>query len=145
VVIAGVFDGSLDFESGALTLRPDACSSDAWCNTFGFVAKLDRSGTAQWSRQLGPMRSIPGAAADSRGNVVLSGALPGGVRPFRNTWLSSVDAQGTTSWSRMEWPETGIGSGHAVAIDHCDNVLWSLSARPDLESEERAYVAKLSP
>jgi hypothetical protein len=98
-----------------------------------------------WSRSLGPMRSIDGAASDSRGNSVLSGALPGGVTPFRNAWLTALDASGATLWRRAEWPETGIGAGHGVAIDPCNNVFWSVSALPQLESEERAYVAKLSP
>lgn len=145
VAVAGVFDGTLGFESGALTLLEHACSSDAWCNTFGFVAQLDAAGTAVWSRSLGPMRAVTGAAADASGSVVLSGTLPGGVRPFRNTWLASFDAQGREAWRRAEWPETGIGAGHAVAIDGCGDVVWSVSARPDLESEERAYLAKLSP
>ena len=93
---------------------------------------------------LGPMRTIDGAASDALGNVVLSGALPGGVTPFRNAWLSAFDASGAPLWRRAEWPETGIGAGHGVAVDPCNNVFWSVSALPNLESEERAYVAKLS-
>jgi hypothetical protein len=144
LLIAGVFDGALDFGTGS-QLRPSTCPADAWCNTSGFVAKLDASGNALWSRELGPMRTVDGAASDSRGGVVLSGALPGGVTPFRNAWLTALDPSGAAKWRRAEWPETGIGAGHGVAVDPCDNVLWSVSALPHLESEERAYVAKLSP
>jgi hypothetical protein len=144
VLVAGVFDGQLDFNAGS-PLELATCPSDAWCQTSGFVAKLDSGGNALWSRALGPMRTVDGAASDSRGGVVLSGALPGGVTPFRNAWLSAFDASGEPLWRRAEWPETGIGAGHGVAVDACNNVFWSVSALPDLESEERAYVAKLSP
>lgn len=144
VLVAGVFDGQLDFNAGS-PLELATCPSDAWCQTSGFVAKLDSGGNALWSRSLGPMRTVDGAASDSRGGVVLSGALPGGVTPFRNAWLSAFDASGEPLWRRAEWPETGIGAGHGVAVDACNNVFWSVSALPDLESEERAYVAKLSP
>jgi hypothetical protein len=144
VLLAGVFDGRLDFGTGS-PLRPGACPADAWCKTSGFAAKLDSAGGVLWSRALGPMRTIDGAASDAFGNLVLSGALPGGVTPFRNAWLSALDASGAPLWRRAEWPETGIGAGHGVAVDPCNNVFWSVSALPDLESEERAYVAKLSP
>lgn len=143
VLLAGVFDGTLDFGAG-LPLAPAACPTDAWCNTSGFAAKLDSAGRVLWSRALGPMRTIDGAASDALGNVVLSGALPGGVTPFRNAWLSAFDVGGAPLWRRAEWPETGIGAGHGVAVDPCNNVFWSVSALPNLESEERAYVAKLS-
>jgi hypothetical protein len=32
-----------------------------------------------------------------------------------------------------------------VAVDSCDNVLWSLSVRPSLDQSERSYLAKLTP
>jgi hypothetical protein len=143
LLLAGVFDGTLDFGAGS-PLAAAACPTDAWCNTSGFVAKLGSEGRVLWSRALGPMRTIDGAAGDALGNVVLSGALPGGVTPFRNAWLSAFDASGAPLWRRAEWPETGIGAGHGVAVDPCNNVFWSVSALPNLESEERAYVAKLS-
>ena len=144
-VIAGVFDGSVDFGTGALTLTASSCSSDAWCNTFGFVAKLDERGEVAWSASLGPMRALPAAVSDSRGNYVVSGALPGGVTPFRNSLALAFDGNGAQLWRRAEWPETGIGSGHALAVDPCDDVLWAVTARPNFESGEHSYVAKLSP
>jgi hypothetical protein len=144
VLVAGVFDGRLDVAADSV-LQPASCPADAWCNTSGFVVKLDAAGNALWSRSLGPMRSVRGAATDSGGNVVLSGALPGGVTPFRNSWLTALSAGGPPLWRRAEWPETGIGAGHAVTIDVCGDVLWSVSARSEIESEERAYLAKLSP
>lgn len=144
-LLAGVFDGSVDFGSSVLTLQASNCSSDAWCNTFGFAAELDPQGEVSWSVGLGPMRALPAAASDSRGNYVVSGALPGGVTPFRNSLALAFDPSGAELWRRAEWPETGIGAGHAVAIGACNEVLWAVSARPDFESAEQAYVAKLSP
>ncbi len=144
-VIAGVFDGSVDFGQSAVTLTASSCSSDAWCNTFGFVTKLDAQGEVPWSVGLGPMRALPAAASDSRGDYVVSGALPGGVRPFRSSLALALDSDGAELWRRAEWPETGIGSGHALAIDPCNDVLWAVTARPDFESGENSYIAKLSP
>ena len=145
VVIAGTFDGRVDFGIGALELTPAQCSSDAWCVTDGFATKFDAQGQALWSVAFGPMRAVSGLASDADGNVVLSGALPGGVRPFRQTWLAKLDPKGAEIWHRSEWPDTGIGAGHGVAVDANAQVFWSLSARPSLDLEERSYLAKLSP
>lgn len=143
VVIAGVFDGSLDFGTGALTLPH--CPSEAWCNSAGFVAKLDGNGTALWSVARGPMRSLPGVATSAQGNVIVSGALPGDASPYRIPILFALDPAGTALWQRTEWPDTGLGAGRAVAVDGCDQVLWSVGAKPTLETNERAYLAKLNP
>jgi hypothetical protein len=143
VLVAGTFDGSLDFGVGALTLPSDACSADAWCLTAGFVAKLDPDGRALWSTSLGPVRAVGGLIVDASGGPVVSAALPGGVRPFRLTWLGAFDAQGCERWQRSEWPATGIGAGHALSAGGTGRLLWGLSARPSLESEEQSFVAVL--
>lgn len=145
VIVAGTFDGRVDFGAGALELTPGQCSTDAWCVTDGFAAKFNPRGEAIWSVGFGPMRAVSDLALDSSGNGVLSGTLPGGVRPFRQTWLAKLDPNGTEIWHRSEWPETGIGAGQAVAVDADDRVLWSLSSRPSLELPEQAYLAKLTP
>jgi hypothetical protein len=145
VVVTGTFDGRLDFGAGALELTPSRCSSDAWCVTDGFVAKLDARGQVLWNVALGPMRSLPGVALDASGDVVISGALPGGVRPFRQTLVAKLAADGTEQWRRAEWPDTGIGAGHGVAVDPSGYVFWAISARPSLAGEEQSYLAKLAP
>jgi len=145
VLVSGVFDGEVDFGTGALSLPAGACSTEAWCQTAGFVTKLDARGNALWSVSRGPMRALSGVTADSRGNVVLSGALPGDVTPFHIPQLSELDADGAELWRRSEWPETGIGAGHDVVVDSCDNLLWSVSVLPSLGSDEQPYIAKLSP
>lgn len=144
VLIAGTFDGNVDFGAGALSLEPAACSTDAWCQTAGFVAKLDARGDAIWSKGLGPMRALPSMAADSAGQVLVSGVLPGGVRPFRQPLLLALDPSGEPQWQRAEWPDTGVGAGSSVALDGRGHVLWALSARPSLQLEEQSYLAKLA-
>jgi hypothetical protein len=144
-VISGTFDGRVDFGTGPLELTPAQCSSDAWCSTDGFAAKLDAQGRAIWSVALGPMRAVSGAAIGAHGQTILSGTLPGGVRPFRQTWLAKLDAGGAEAWHRSEWPDTGIGTGRALAVAGNGQVFWSLSARPSLELEEQSYLAKLTP
>jgi hypothetical protein len=142
VIVGGIFEGAIDFGSGVLSLP--RCPEEVWCRTAGFVAKFDRQGRLLWSLPLEPMRALQGVAADSLRNVILSGALPGGVPPYRIPLVSELDAEGVRLWRRTEWPKTGIGTGHHVAVDPCDNVYWSLSALPVLGSNEQPYVTKLS-
>jgi hypothetical protein len=59
--------------------------------------------------------------------------------------LVAFDAEGAKLWERAEWPEAGLGAGRQVAVDGCDAVLWSVTARPEIDSNERAYLAKLLP
>jgi hypothetical protein len=144
VFVAGVFDGSIDFGNG--TLAKATCPSEAWCNQSGFVAKLDPNGSALWSVSRGPMRALTGLAATAQGNAVVSGALPGDAAPpNRMPIVAGLDASGQELWRQAEWPETGIGSGRGLAIDGCGAVLWSVTAKPTLQANERAYLAKLLP
>jgi hypothetical protein len=143
ILVTGVFDGSLDFGTGALT--PAHCPSEVWCKTSGFVAKFDPNGSALFGLARGPIRSFTGIAADDHGNVIVSGATPGGVPSYRIPLLVMFDAEGEELWERTEWPVSGVGSGRQVAVDPCGDLLWSLSVRPSLDASEHAYVAKLTP
>jgi hypothetical protein len=143
VIIAGVFEGALDFGAGALKFP--RCPEEVWCKTAGFVTQFDSRGRLLWSLSFEPMRELQGVAVDSLNHVVFSGALPGGVPPYRIPVVSELDPHGSALWRRAEWPESGIGAGHRVAIDPCDNVVWSLSALPAIGSNEQPYVSKLSP
>jgi hypothetical protein len=146
LIVSGVFDGTVDFGAGALSLDRAACPTEAWCETAGFVTKFDADGNALWSWSAGPMRALPSVATDSRANILLSGASPGGVTPFRIPLLSALSADGSELWRRAEWPKTGIGSGQDVVVDPCDNVLWSVSVLESIGSdEEQPYIAKLLP
>ena len=90
------------------------------------------------------MRGMAGVVATLAGGVLVSGAQPGNVNPYRIPLLLSLDANGEKLWERSEWPETGLGSGRGVTVDSCGNALWSVSARPTLDAPEQAYLAKLS-
>jgi hypothetical protein len=142
LLIGGVFDGSIDFGDGAHSVG--SCPAEVWCKQWGFVAKLDSNGETLFSRTQGPMRALSGVAANSTGAIFASGSLPGNVEPYRIPLLIALDATGETRWERMEWPETGLGAGRQVAVDGCDAVLWSVSARPAIEERELAYLAKLA-
>ncbi len=143
VLVAGIFDGSIDFGTGELSLPH--CPSEAWCNESGFVVKLDPTGVALWSVARGPMRALPGLATTSTGNAVVSGATPGDADTYRIPLLFALDPAGNALWQRTEWPDTGLGAGRGVTVDGCDQVLWSVGAKPTLETNERAYLAKLTP
>lgn len=144
IVVAGVFDQSIDFGTGAL--GPAKCPSEAWCTQSGFVAKLDASGNTLFSITRGAMRALTGIANTQAGGVIVSGAGPADASPpFRMPVLFALDGSGSTLWSKSEWPETGLGSGRGVAVDACGSVLWSVSAKPSYDTSERAYLVKLSP
>lgn len=145
LIVSGVLDGSVDFGLGELSPRPGTCPSEVGCKLTGFVAKFDAAGNALFSVNQGPMRALSGLASNAAGDVFVSGATPGGVAPYRIPLLLALDANGVERWRETEWPESGIGSGRALAVDGCGSVIWSLSARPDLSSDEAPYLAKLSP
>jgi hypothetical protein len=144
VLVSGVIDGVVDFGGGPIGVRPSACPEEVWCEQAGFALKLDPQGNSLWSWSRVPIRSLPGIAADSAGNVLLSGASPGDVEPFRLSLLIELDPAGQERWQRLEWPKTGAGAGHRVAIDSCDDLFWSVSVRPSLDQTERSYLAKLT-
>jgi hypothetical protein len=145
VLVSGVLDGVVDFGGGPISVSPGTCPAEVWCEQAGFALKLDPRGNALFSWSRAPIRSLPGIASDSHGSVLVSGAYPGNVDPFRLSFLIELDPTGIERWERLEWPKTGAGAGHRVAVDSCDNVLWSLSVRPSLDQSERSYLAKLTP
>ncbi|HEY3499054.1 MAG TPA: hypothetical protein VGK73_30390 [Polyangiaceae bacterium] len=143
ILVSGVFDGSIDFGTGALS--PAKCPADVWCARSGFVAKFGPDGSALWGTARGPLRALTGIASNSAGEVVISGATPGGVPSYRIPLIAVLDAEGEELWEKSEWPASGVGSGRRVAVDPCGDLLWALSVRPSLDTSERAYLAKLSP
>jgi hypothetical protein len=69
-------------------------------------------------------------AADSAGNVYVTGGDVGNVLPFRYSFVEMYDPSGVLQWnygsysSGGEWP--GLGRGNSIALDECDNLYWSL-------------------
>ena len=142
ILVAGVADGTVDFGLGPLS--PASCPAETWCEQVGFALKLGADGSALFSRSTGPMRELSGVALTSSGVVLLSGSLPGDAEPYRMPRLTALHPNGDLLWERQEWPETGLGGGHGVAVDRCNEIRWAVSARPTFDANERAYLAKLA-
>ena len=113
------------------------------------MVKLDAFGHHLWSRVRAPVRSLAGIAADSKGNVFVSGAYPGDASPFRTLLLMELDAKGydlgmSTS---LDAKLTAEGAGHGVALSRCDDLLWSLTmaGARDPSQPPQSFLAKLAP
>lgn len=144
VLLAGTFDGVLDFGAGPVEHQPQSCSTEAWCVSSGFLAKLDPQGGALWSVSLGLTRAVGGLAVDASGDIAVSSTLPGGVRPFRRPELAVVGPDAERRWQKSDWPGTGVGAGRAAVFDANHDVIWGVSARPSQQLEEESYLAKLA-
>jgi hypothetical protein len=147
ILLSGVADGTIDFGDGPITTNPEDCPSETWCAQSGFVAKFDPMGNVLWSRSRFPVRSLPGIAADSHGNVIASGAYPGNAPPYRLPLLVEFDSAGN-SVARMI-PRisdvTDSGAGYGVSFDRCDNVLWAHAAPPVPATRLPSFLEKLAP
>jgi len=147
VLVSGVADGSIDFGDGAIEIASEACPSEGGCRLAGFVAKLDASGTTLWSRSLGSVRSLPGIASDSHGNVLSSGAYPGNAPPYRLPLLVEFDAAGNELRPPIspEADSTDIGAGYGVAFDHFGDAFWAMNVPPAPGATARSLLTKFGP
>lgn len=126
IVVAGYFDGTLDFGGGPLT---SAGSIDI------FVAKLDGAGNHIFSKAFGDPGPQAGTMVKTtpEGDIVLMSALGGSVDfgggPVTSAGgfdigLAKLDAMGNHVWSRR-FGDAGEQSGNAIAIDAAGNVLMT--------------------
>lgn len=147
IFVSGVSDGTVDFGGGPIAATPEACSSEVWCAQAGFVAKFGSAGEHVWSRSRFPVRSLPGIAVDSRGNVVASGSLPGNAPPYRLPLLVEFDESGNSVPRTIPTSSnvTDSGAGYGVAFDPCDDVLWAHAAPPVPSTKVPSFLAKLAP
>jgi hypothetical protein len=124
VLITGAFLGSIDFGGGALT---SAGSEDI------FAAKLDSDGMHVWSKGFGDASQQVGRAiaADSAGNVIVTGSLAGsadfGGGPLASAGLADVfliklSAAGEHVFSRA-FGDADDQVGRAVATDATSSIL----------------------
>jgi hypothetical protein len=143
IALLGVYEGSVDFGLGPLA--PASCPSEVWCRESGFVLELDADGSPLFSQSRGPMRELSSVAVGDGDQVLLSGSLPGNAQPYRIPVLAALASDGTELWQQQEWPETGLGAGHGVAVDRCGAIRWAVSARPTFTANEQGYLAKLMP
>jgi hypothetical protein len=113
VILAGYFDGAVDFGGGSLS------SEGA---TDAFVAKLDANGAHLWNRRFGDAGKVDpmAVAVDGTGNVLLAGYFTGSVDfgggPLAcsgspDAFLAKLDASGGHLWSK------GIGGGGSQSAD----------------------------
>jgi len=111
VLVAGVFEGSVDFGSG--TPLASAGGYDV------FLAKYTPTGTHLWSKRYGGVNSeVPKCIAqDSLGNIFLCGSLQGGS-------LMKLDALGTLLWTKGP-VATGLQNVNfaSIATDSAGNVI----------------------
>ena len=124
VIVAGVFEGTVDFGGGGLT---SAGMRDI------FVAKYSASGAHLWSKRFGGTGDdvAYGLAVNSAGDVALSGKFQGSVS-FGGSTLNSAGgddaflakltgASGAHSWSKRFGSTSGDAST-GVAVDGAGNV-----------------------
>lgn len=102
MIIAGSFAGTIDLGGGAMT---------ATSGLDAYVAKFDASGAYLWARSFGGQGTqvVSAMAADSAGNLVLTGGFEGtidfggGARTSAggtDIYLAKLDATGKHVWSR---------------------------------------------
>ena len=126
VVLAGYFEGTLDFGGGPLT---SAGAYDV------FVAKLDADGNHLWSRRFGDGddQFALSTAVDGAGNVVLAGFFGGAVElgggPLTSAgaydvFVAKLDAGGDHLWSRR-FGDASYQRASAVAVDGSGAVLFT--------------------
>jgi hypothetical protein len=149
ILVSGVFDGSLDFGGGPLSVAGDACPAEAWCKQAGFVVKLDPTGSHIWSKSRTPVRSITGLAFDSRGHVLASGAYPGNASPYRTVLILELDPDGNEVplWEGLDSSLLAAGAGHGIAANARDNLFWSLaiSSEHGANASATSLLVKLAP
>jgi hypothetical protein len=116
-------------------------------NAGAYIAKLDPAGAPLWAQVRPFTEDMLDVAVDSAGNVYVTGGDVGNVVPFRYNFVEARDPDGMLQWklgsSTLEWP--GLGFGHALAVDACDNLFWSLwSASLPSSSNNRSVLAKIN-
>jgi len=125
VIIAGYFNGAVDFGDGPLT---SAGSTDI------FLAKYDATGAHVWSQRFGGTSQDAGwsVSVDTSGSVLLTGFFSGGVdfgggqlSSAGGSWdvfLAKFDASGT-HLSSQGFGGTEDDFGHGVSVDVSGNVV----------------------
>ena len=158
VLLAGEFNGSVDFGGGPLTVNGPF--SDA------FVLKLDPMGGHVWSQRYGDDddQGAVGVAVDASGNVLVTGgfhgtidfgggplaAVPGG---FQSIFVAKLTPGGGHTWSRGIGNIDGINEGDAIAADALGHPLVTgkfggqldFGAGPITGEFDDVFAAKLAP
>lgn len=127
VVIAGRFDDDIKlFGTDHVANLVDIASVPL--QSGGFFAALDAAGTVMVKDVRVGVDGYTDVAVDAGGDIVVTGAeLVDTSSPFRDALLIRLDPTGTAVFQTSG--QTGIGMGHAVAVDPCGNMLWAASLR----------------
>jgi hypothetical protein len=156
VVLAGWFQGSLDFGGGPL-------SSGSATTQNGYVAKLaGGSGAYVWAEAFDATQStdVGALAADTSGNLILAGNLDGSLDFGGSSldgyglYLARLDGTGSYQWGRA-CPATGSSFGTAATFDRNGDALVAgtfggsiqFGASPSLDdaSNVGGFLVKLDP
>nr|AYM54228.1 secreted protein [Sorangium cellulosum] len=158
VLLAGDFTGEIDLGAGRLVGRGDAEDRDI------FVAMLDASGVAQWSRSLGnsTWQAAAGVALEPTGNALLIGGTDDPVRlgpvphvavASRDVLVARFDAAGELLW-KAQYGDGDGQWGTAVASTPPGHVVLAAIGRGGIDfghglhrSPETwsSFVARLAP
>lgn len=138
VYATGGFTGIADFDPGPGVNQLTEYSYTGYATGVQdvFVLKLDASGTFQWARQLGGVKSdlAESIAVDASGNIITTGTFsatadfnPGpGTAPltsagFRDVFICKLDPNGNYVWSKQ------VGGleedfGRDITVDAAENI-----------------------
>ena len=120
VIVAGGFQGTVDFGGGALS---------AVSETDIFIASFDSAGAHRWSKRLGvagESNAVTSLAVDKASNVIVGGlaygALDFGGGPLGGFYLAKLSPQGTHVWSKGFRASSPSGAPR-LAVDPDGNVV----------------------
>ena len=138
IVVAGSFDGSIDFGDGLVTSTAPSGTGD------GFLARFDSRGRHKWSKVFGngqPSQVGP-VAVDASGNVVASGGFSGSMS-FGGTSLAAVgdqdifllklDSGGNYQWGRSFGTSGQSNGAISLAVDALADIVVGGVAQAGLD------------
>ncbi len=172
VVLAGGFQGTLDFGSGVTLTDHSGLQSDI------YLAKFSSSGSIVWAHNYGSTTNNAQIAydvdTDSSGNIVMTGAFQGTVDfcapgtacprtaavnaisgPSSDAFIAKYSPGGAVLWVKsFGESQGGAQGGQAVAFDGAGNILATGYAGGDLDfgkgvvrfiGAKDLYVVKIAP
>jgi hypothetical protein len=128
MIVTGMFTNTVDFGAGPVA---NSAGGDI------FLVKYSAAGICQWSKGFGSTVSFSnalgfGTAADSVGNIFLTGAIVSSVDFGRgvttgdgwyNAFIAKFDPAGGNTWSKRYTNGTGHSNGRVVGADALGNVV----------------------
>ena len=131
VVVAGYFDGTVNFGGGLLTSHGDASTS----GPDAFIARFNSNGKHKWAKDLGNGLAVDAAdlAFAASGSLVVGGTFEGSLNLGCKTltavgtggdlFLAMFDAAGNCTWSESFGVVGQFENITSVAVDSAGNAL----------------------